>query len=159
MSIPYLVRKKADLTSGERKELWYAVQKKVQERGGVNLRDLAERLSKRSHFPQGMIMGILSELGDTVEDILSTGQSVTIPGLGTFQTALTSPGCETPEQVTPGKVKLSRVYFVADRKMTDRLKKEPRFRLPFSLYFPENQITPAMRKADRCQDEEERQEE
>lgn len=148
MSIPYLVRKKADLTSGERKELWYAVQKKVQERGGVNLRKLAEHMSRRSHFPQGMIMGILSELGDSIEDILSTGQSVTIPDLGTFHTALTSPGFETPEQVTPGKVKLSRICFVANRQMTARLRKEKCFRLPFYLYFPENQITPAMRKAD-----------
>ena len=32
MTIPYLVRKKADLSSGKRKEQWYAVQKKLQER-------------------------------------------------------------------------------------------------------------------------------
>ena len=97
MTIPYLVRKKADLSSGKRKEQWYAVQKKLQERGGVDLTKLAELLSKRSHFPQGMIMGILSELGDTIEDILSMGQSVTIPNLGTFQTALTSPGFDFRE--------------------------------------------------------------
>ena len=36
MTIPYLVRKKADLSSGKRKEQWYAVQKKLQERGGFN---------------------------------------------------------------------------------------------------------------------------
>ena len=98
MTIPYLVRKKADLSSGKRKEQWYAVQKKLQERGGVDLTKLAELLSKRSHFPQGMIMGILSELGDTIEDILSMGQSVTIPNLGTFQTALTSPGFDRPDR-------------------------------------------------------------
>lgn len=155
MPIPYLVRKKADLTSGEREELWYAVQKKVQERGGVNLKKLSEVMAKRSHFPQGMIMGILSELGDAVEDILSNGQSVTIPNLGTFQTALTSPGFATPEQVTPGKVQLSRVYFVADRKLSARLRQEPRFRIPFNFYFPEDKITPAMRKADKQQVKEE----
>ena len=32
MGVPYVVRKKADLTSGERKELWYAVPKKLQPR-------------------------------------------------------------------------------------------------------------------------------
>lgn len=148
MSIPYLVRKKADLTSGERKELWYAVQKKVQERGGADLQKLAEYMAKNTHFPQGMIMGILSELGGCIEDILASGQSVVLPDLGTFSTSLTSPGCETPEQVTPGKVKLSRVCFTADRRMTARLRKEKAFRLPFSLYFPEDQITPAMRRAD-----------
>ena len=35
MAIPYVVRKKADLTSGERKELWYGVPSKIQDRGGV----------------------------------------------------------------------------------------------------------------------------
>ena len=45
MTIPYLVRKKADLSSGKRKEQWYAVQKKLQERGGVDLTKLAELLS------------------------------------------------------------------------------------------------------------------
>ena len=29
MAVPYVVRKKADLTSGERKELWYGVPKKL----------------------------------------------------------------------------------------------------------------------------------
>ena len=29
MAVPYVVRKKADLTSGERKELWYGVPKKT----------------------------------------------------------------------------------------------------------------------------------
>lgn len=158
MSIPYLVRKKADLTSGERKEQWYAVQKKMQERGGVNLRKLSERLSKQSNFPQGMIMGILSELGEAIEEILGDGQSVTIPGLGTFQTALTSPGFETPEQVTPGKVELTRVCFKADRMMTARLKKQARYRIPFYYYFPESSITPAMRKADKQQTKEEEEE-
>ena len=33
MSIPYVVRKKADLSSGERKELWYGVPSKMQRRG------------------------------------------------------------------------------------------------------------------------------
>ncbi len=31
MAIPYVVRKKADLTSGERKELWYGVPSKIQD--------------------------------------------------------------------------------------------------------------------------------
>jgi len=34
MAIPYVVRKKADLTSGERKELWYGVPSKIQDSCG-----------------------------------------------------------------------------------------------------------------------------
>ena len=43
MSIPYVVRKKADLSSGERKELWYGVPSKMQRRGGVKNKELAVR--------------------------------------------------------------------------------------------------------------------
>mgnify|MGYP000765347191 CR=1 FL=1 len=42
MAIPYVVRKKADLTSGERKELWYGVPSKIQDRGGVQNKELAK---------------------------------------------------------------------------------------------------------------------
>ena len=102
MSIPYVVRKKADLSSGERKELWYGVPSKMQRRG-----------------------------------------------LGTFQTALTSQGCVLPEQVTPGKVAISRVYFVANSKFSRELKKTKCTRIPFKYYMPESMLTKNMKKADR----------
>ena len=131
MSIPYVVRKKADLSSGERKELWYGVPSKMQRRGGVKNKELAVRMAKTTGFHRGQIEGILSELVESIQDLLSSGHSVTIEGLGTFQTALTSQGCVLPEQVTPGKVAISRVYFVAN------------------YYMPESMLTKNMKKADR----------
>ena len=98
MSIPYVVRKKADLSSGERKELWYGVPSKMQRRGGVKNKELAVRMAKTTGFHRGQIEGILSELVESIQDLLSSGHSVTIEGLGTFQTALTSQGCVLPEQ-------------------------------------------------------------
>lgn len=50
--------------------------------------------------------------------------------------------------MTPGKVSLSRVYFVADRRMTARLKKEPCYRIPFELYFPETGLRRPLRRGD-----------
>ncbi len=131
MSIPYVVRKKADLTSGERKELWYGVPSKMQRRGGdkfivyLKNKELAVRMAKTTGFHRGQIEGILSELVESIQDLLSSGHSVTIEGLGTFQTALTSQGCvKLPEQVTPGKVAISRVYFVANSKFSRELKED-----------------------------------
>ena len=109
MSIPYVVRKKADLSSGERKELWYGVPSKMQRRGGVKNKELAVRMAKTTGFHRGQIEGILSELVESIQDLLSSGHSVTIEGLGTFQTALTSQGCVLPEQVTPGDRKSTRL--------------------------------------------------
>ncbi len=81
------------------------------------------------------------------------GQSVTIDGLGTFQTALTSPGFERPEQVTPGQVSVSRVYFVANSVLRDRMKKTKCMRIPFKYYMPESMLTKEMKKADQEQEQ------
>ena len=149
MSIPYVVRKKADLTSGERKELWYGVPSKMQRKGGVKNKELAVRMAKSTGFHRGQIEGILSELVESIQELPSSGHSVTIEGLGTFQTALTSPGCDFPEQVTPGKVSISRVYFVANSKFSRELKKTKCMRIPFKYYMPENMLTKEMKKADK----------
>ena len=66
MSIPYVVRKKADLSSGERKELWYGVPSKMQRRGGVKNKELAVRMAKTTGFHRGQIEGILSELVESM---------------------------------------------------------------------------------------------
>ncbi len=51
MAVPYVVRKKADLTSGERKELWYGVPKKLID--PIRNREFAEYMEKRSGFHRG----------------------------------------------------------------------------------------------------------
>ena len=143
MSIPYVVRMKADFSSGERKELWYGVPSKMQRRGGVKNKELAVRMAKTTGFHRGQIEGILSELVESIQDLLSSGHSVTIEGLGTFLTALTSQGCVLPE------VAISRVYFVANSKFSRELKKTKCTRIPFKYYMPESMLTKNMKKADR----------
>ena len=95
MSVPYVVRKKVDLTSGERKELWYGVPGKILE--PIRKKEFAEYLEKRSGFHRGQIDGILTEMVDAIHSLLSIGQAVTSEGLGTFHSALTSSGFESPE--------------------------------------------------------------
>ena len=81
--------------------------------GGVQNKELAQVVELRGGFHRGQVEGILVEVADAIRYLLSMGQSVTIDGLGTFQTALTSPGFERPEQVTPGQVSVSRVFYVS----------------------------------------------
>lgn len=153
MAIPYVVRKKADLTSGERKELWYGVPKNLQ--APVQNREFAEMMEKRSGFHRGQVEGILTEIVDTIQYYLSMGIPVTIEGLGTFQTSLTSLGFELPEQVTPGKVSVSRAYFVSCPEFSRKVKKMKCVRIPFKYYIPESEMTNGMKKADRIQDKDE----
>ena len=137
MAVPYVVRKKADLTSGERKELWYGVPKKLID--PIRNREFAEYMEKRSGFHRGQIDGILTEMVDAIRSLLSIGQPVTIEGLGTFHTSLTSPGFERPEQVTPGKVSAFFISLVSISSGIYRLKgirmQRVWFRIPFERYL------------------------
>lgn len=154
MSIPYQVRKKVNSLKGEKEELWYAVPKKLQKKGGKTEKDIARMIAQRTGFHRGVVEGILTEMGDMIEEVLGEGHSVTIRGFGSFQTALTSKGFKNPLQVTPREVNVSRMYFIADRKLTKRLKEETCFRVPFKYYFPKELITKEMEISDR---EEERE--
>ena len=145
MSIPYVVRRKVNVLNPEKTGLWYAAASKSQKRGGgLTEEDLASNIAKRTGFNRGEIKGILTELAQEIENALSEVRTVTIRNLGTFQTALTSKGFERPEQVTPAEVNVSRVYLIADRALTQRLKQVPCTRIPFAYYFPEEELTDGM---------------
>lgn len=141
MSIFYLVTKKVFPKLGEKNEQWFAVQRKLQKKGGATNLELAERLSAYTSFNKGDIQGILIELPNVMADLLRDGRSVTIDGLGTFQTALTSNGFDHPEQIVPSEVRLSRVYFRADKKLVEVVKKARFIRIPLSKYLPESLLS------------------
>lgn len=149
MSIPYIVRKKVNFLKGEKQELWYAVSKKLQKKGGKTEKDVAHLVEQRTGFHRGVVEGVIVAMGEVIEEMLSEGHSVTFKEFGSFQTALTSKGFEHPEDVTPGQVSVSRMYFVADRKLNLRLKKEQCHRIPFQYYFPKELLTKKLLQADR----------
>lgn len=155
MSIPYIVCKKVDSSKGEKKELWYAVSKKLQKRGGKTEKDVAYMVEQRTGFHHGTVEGVIVAMAEVIEEMLSEGHSVTIKDFGSFQTAVTSKGFEQPEEVTAGEVSVSRMYFVANRKVTRRLKGEQCHRIPFQYYFPKDQLTKKMLQEDKRQEKEE----
>lgn len=152
MSIQYIVRKKVNQLKGKRQELWYAVAKKLQKRGGKTEKDIAHIVEQRTGFHRGEVEGVLVAMAEAIEEMLSDGHSVTIKGFGTFQTAVTSKGFEHPEEVTPGEVSISRMYFVSDRKLARRLKEEPCRRIPFKYYFPKELLTKKLLQEDKQQE-------
>lgn len=142
MGMIYLVRKKKFKTIEGVKELYFAVQRKLQIKGGKTEEDLAELLAARKSCSKGDVLSILADLPDLIETILKNGESVTIRGLGSFQTAITSEGGEYPDDVLPHTVRLSKVYFIADRKFTYRVSQLKFFRYPLSKYFPKSKLRP-----------------
>ena len=149
MSIPYLVRKKVSVIGGNKKVRWYAVQKKLQERGGKTEEDVARIVAGRGGFREGEVQGILTDVSLVLGELLAEGYSVSLKGIGTFQVALTSPGAERPEDVTPATVEVSRVYFIADRWLTRQIRKF--IRIPLSSYFPKSMLSKEVIKEEKAQ--------
>ena len=115
MGMIYLVRKKLFQTKEGAKQLYYAVQRTLQPRGGVTEDILAKRIAHRTGRSEGDVKGILADLPHFIEEALKNGESVSIKGLGSFHIAITSEGFEHPEDVMPGTVRISRVYFTAEQ--------------------------------------------
>ena len=97
MAIPYIVCRKVDATKKEKPQLWYAVGKKMQKKSGRTERDVAHRVAQRTGFHPGVVEAVLAATGEIIEEELSDGRSVTLRGIGSFQTAVTSKGFEHPE--------------------------------------------------------------
>lgn len=127
MSLVYLVRKKVFRTAEGVKQLYYAVQRMWQQRGGVTTEVLAQRMAFRKGMSAGDVEGVLVDLPRFIEEALRSGESVTVRGLGSFHVAVTSDGFEHPDDVMPGKVRLSRVYFRPDKSLVARLDAEMDF--------------------------------
>ena len=117
MPINYVVRKKKDQSGNEVKELYYAVPSAIQNKG-VSEKQLAEDLHDNSSLSAGDVLSVLEQLPKAIARLMKEGRTVTIRGLGTFYPALSSEGCETPEECTPNKVRLTRICFRADTAFT-----------------------------------------
>lgn len=142
-----MVRKKVFRTAEGVKQLYYAVQRVLQRRGGVTAELLAQRMASRKGMSSGDVQSVLIDLPKFIEEALMEGESVTIKGLGSFHVAVTSDGFEHPDDVMPGKVRLSRVYFRPDKSLVARLNSGMDFyRYPLSRYFPHDMLRP-----ERCE--------
>lgn len=145
-----MVRKKVFRTAEGVKQLYYAVQRVLQRRGGVTAELLAQRMASRKGMSSGDVQSVLIDLPKFIEEALMEGESVTIKGLGSFHVAVTSDGFEHPDDVMPGKVRLSRVYFRPDKSLVARLNSGMDFyRYPLSRYFPHDMLRPETLRKER----------
>ena len=138
----YLVRKKLFRSKEGMKQLYYAVQRTLQPRGGVTTEKLAQRMARRKGMGEGDVQSVLVDLPKYIEEALSEGESVTIRGLGSFQPRHNKRGFEHPDDVMPGKVRVSRIYFKPDRMLTGRLRQNMDFfRYPLKQILPPRNAT------------------
>lgn len=78
--------------------------------------DVAARLSLISTVSRGDTYAVLANLGDVLADMMSTGRSVRLMGVGTFYCPCQSngQGVDTPEEVNPGQITAVKVRFIPE---------------------------------------------
>ena len=103
---------------------------------------------------KGEVPNILTDLPDVIEKILKNGESVSIRGLESFHTSITSNSFEHPEDVLPHEVRVSKVYFIADRKFTHRVSQMAFYRYPLSKYFPGHLLRAGTAEEEESQEQE-----
>ena len=104
--------------SGEEKELYYA----CSSRGNVTDFDgLAEIITEISSLSKGDILSSLTNIEQVMLWKLIDGDSVRFGDIGTFSIAVTSDGFENPEDITPDKVRATKIVFTPTKKFNKLL--------------------------------------
>lgn len=104
--------------SGEEKELYYAYSR----RGNVTDFDgLAEIITEISSLSKGDILSSLTNIEQVMLWKLIDGDSVRFGDIGTFSIAVTSDGFENPEDITPDKVRATKIVFTPTKKFNKLL--------------------------------------
>ena len=133
MSISYGVKKKVIVKNGKAQTLYYAVPAAIQKRGkGIDERRLAYELAERSSLTAGDALSVFGQLPALIVKHISNGRTIHIAGLGIFFPGITSEGCESPEDCTPEKVKVTRVCFRADEELIRQVKGADFFSIQFN---------------------------
>ena len=104
--------------SGEEKELYYACSR----RGNViDFDGLAEIITEISSLSKGDILSSLTNIEQVMLWKLIDGDSVRFGDIGTFSIAVTSDGFENPEDITPDKVRATKIVFTPTKKFNKLL--------------------------------------
>ena len=104
--------------SGQEKELYYACSR----RGNViDFDGLAEIITEISSLSKGDILSSLTNIEQVMLWKLIDGDSVRFGDIGTFSIAVTSDGFENPEDITPDKVRATKIVFTPTKKFNKLL--------------------------------------
>ena len=80
--------------------------------GIVNINELAEHITEHnSVFSKGTIVGILTELGVCMRELILQGYKVHLGEIGTFAPAITSEGAESKEKFSAQNIKTMGVNY------------------------------------------------
>jgi predicted histone-like DNA-binding protein len=70
---------------------------KAVSQGEITLDEICEEISRNSSFSEGTVLGVVTELQDTMKEKLRDGQTVVLPGIGRFSLRVESIGVDNPK--------------------------------------------------------------
>ena len=83
----------------------------AQARGGVSLRDMAERIQSSCTVHKSDVYAVLVALEDVVADAIQNGEIVRLGDLCTLQVSLSGKGAVTEEDYTADLIKRAKINF------------------------------------------------
>ena len=102
--------KKKKLSDGK----WHAVAVNLQKPATID--DVADILARRSTVSTGDVYAVLVQLGGVLGELMATGRSVKLKGVGTFylKCQTKKKGTDTPEELTADMIQEVRVRFIPE---------------------------------------------
>ena len=76
---------------------------KAVSQGEITLDEICEEISRNSSFSEGTVLGVVTELQDTMKEKLRDGQTVVLPGIGRFSLRVESIGVDDPKEFNLGR--------------------------------------------------------
>ncbi len=70
---------------------------KAVSQGEITLDEICKEISRNSSFSEGTVIGVVTELQDTMKEKLREGQTVVLPGIGRFSLRVESIGVDDPK--------------------------------------------------------------
>ena len=107
--------------------------------GTYTTEDVAQRLSNMSTVSKGDTYAVLLGLGEVLGEMLATGSSVKLDGLGTFYLVgkASGHGVDTPEEVSPKQFRKLGVAFIPEYRRASNRKVARRTIVPLRVDWTE----------------------
>lgn len=118
MAYFYRTRKKCYIKNEAKEEKFFAV---PVTKGTLGMEEIAKEISSKSIAKESAILAVLKELSIIMKNKLGDGYNLKLDGIGTFGVAITSLGFDKEENITPRRVKFSKMTYRADRDLVDVL--------------------------------------
>ena len=91
-------------------------------RDTITLEDIAETIESRSSLRQSDVIGSFIEFANVFKQELSNGNSIHIPGVGSFRIKAESPEVRSPKEIRAENIHCSGIVFTPEKDLLRELK-------------------------------------